>query len=54
MDRGAWWAIYSPWGHKRSDMTYRLSTAQQQQKIKHTNIFDAKNDRNQLLKYLSE
>ena len=21
MDRGAWWAIYSPWGHKDSDTT---------------------------------
>ena len=21
MDRGAWWAIYSPWGHKELDMT---------------------------------
>ena len=21
MDRGAWWAVYSPWGHKESDMT---------------------------------
>ena len=21
MDRGAWWAIYSPWGHKESDTT---------------------------------
>ena len=21
MDRGAWWATYSPWGHKESDMT---------------------------------
>ena len=46
-------AGYSPWGHKESDMTEQLSTAQQQKKIKHTNIFDAKNDRNQLLKYLS-
>ena len=24
MDRGAWWATYSPWGHKESDMTERL------------------------------
>ena len=21
MDRGAWWAAYSPWGHKQLDMT---------------------------------
>ena len=21
MDRGAWWAMYSPWGHTESDMT---------------------------------
>ena len=21
MDRGAWWATYSPWGGKESDMT---------------------------------
>ena len=21
MDRGAWWATYSPWDHKESDMT---------------------------------
>ena len=21
MDRGAWWATYSPWGHKESDTT---------------------------------
>ena len=21
MDQGAWWATYSPWGHKESDMT---------------------------------
>ena len=21
MDRGAWWATYSPWGRKESDMT---------------------------------
>ena len=26
MDRGAWWATYSPWGHKESDTTERLST----------------------------
>ena len=25
MDRGAWWAIYSPWGHKELDMTEQLS-----------------------------
>ena len=25
MDSGAWWATYSPWGHKESDMTERLS-----------------------------
>ena len=24
MDRGAWWATYSPWGLKESDMTERL------------------------------
>ena len=28
MNRGAWWATYSPWGHKESDTTERLSTAQ--------------------------
>jgi len=27
MDRGAWWT-YSPWCHKESDMTEKLSTAQ--------------------------
>ena len=27
MDRGAW-QVYSPWGHKESDTTERLSTAQ--------------------------
>ena len=21
MDRGVWWAAYSPWGHKQLDMT---------------------------------
>ena len=26
MDRGAWWATYSPWGHKELDTTERLST----------------------------
>ena len=26
MDRGAWWATYSPWGHKELDMTEQLST----------------------------
>ena len=26
MDRGAWWATYSPWGNKESDMTDQLST----------------------------
>ena len=26
MDRGAWWAVgCSPWGHKESDSTQRLS-----------------------------
>ena len=25
MDRGAWWAIYSPWGHKESDTTEQLT-----------------------------
>ena len=25
MDRGAWWAIYSLWGHKESDTTEQLS-----------------------------
>ena len=24
MDRGAWWAAYSPWGHKELDMTEQL------------------------------
>ena len=27
-DRGAWWATYSPWSHKESYTTERLSTAQ--------------------------
>ena len=26
MDRGAWWATYTPWGHKASDMTEQPST----------------------------
>ena len=26
MDRGAWWATYSPWGRQELDMTERLST----------------------------
>ena len=27
MNRGTWWATgYSPWGHKESDTTERLST----------------------------
>ena len=26
MDRGAWWTIYGPWGHKESDTTEQLST----------------------------
>ena len=25
MDRGAWWATYSSWGHKELDMTEQLS-----------------------------
>ena len=25
MDRGAWWAIYSPWGLKEPDTTERLT-----------------------------
>ena len=25
MDRGAWGAIYSPWGHKELDMTEQLT-----------------------------
>ena len=25
-NRGAWWAIYSPWGRKELDMTEQLST----------------------------
>ena len=25
LDRGAWWATYSPWGHKESDMTEWLT-----------------------------
>ena len=25
MDRGAWWATYSPWGCKESDRTERLT-----------------------------
>ena len=25
MDRGSWWAIYSPWGHKELDTTYQLN-----------------------------
>ena len=26
MDRGAWWATYSPWGCKESDMTENMHT----------------------------
>ena len=26
MDRGAWWATYSPWGRQELDMTEQLST----------------------------
>ena len=26
MDRGVWWAIYSPWGHKESDITECVRT----------------------------
>ena len=29
MDRGAWWATYSPWGCKGSDTCVRLSTLSQ-------------------------
>ena len=25
MDRGAWWATYSPWGHRESDTTEQLT-----------------------------
>ena len=25
MDRGAWWVVYSPWGHKESDTAERLT-----------------------------
>ena len=25
MDRGAWWAAYSPWGHKELNRTERLT-----------------------------
>ena len=25
MDRGVWWATYSPWGHKESDTTEWLT-----------------------------
>ena len=25
MDRGTWWAIYTPWGHKESDTTEPLT-----------------------------
>ena len=25
MDRGAWWATYSPWGHKEADTAERLT-----------------------------
>ena len=24
-DRGVWWATYSPWGHKESDMIEQLT-----------------------------
>ena len=27
MDRGVWWATYSPWGHKESDATSDLAHA---------------------------
>ena len=30
MDRGAWWATYSLWGCKESDMSEQLSTAHHQ------------------------
>ena len=36
MDRGAWQVTYSPWGHKESDTTEQLSTAQHTQNIHHT------------------
>ena len=26
MDRGAWWATYSPWGHKELDTMEQVST----------------------------
>ena len=26
MDRGAWWATYSLWGHKESEMADQLNT----------------------------
>ena len=32
MDRGAWKAAYSPWGHKESDMTERLTLSYFSQK----------------------
>ena len=31
MDRGAWQATYSPWGHKESDNTERMSIAHAQE-----------------------
>ena len=34
IDRGAWWATYSPWGHKESDMTERLSIHRETKKNK--------------------
>ena len=27
MNRGAWWATYSPWGLKESDMTWQLNNS---------------------------
>ena len=29
MDRGAWWAIYTSWGNKESDMAKRLTATEQ-------------------------
>ena len=37
MDREAWWATYSPWGHKGSDTTERQTQTQHSNKKVQTN-----------------
>ena len=38
MDRGAWWAIYSPWGRKESDTTEQLTLSLSQGIVYFVNI----------------